>query len=329
MAHIVFKDNRPLVFAAAQSIVGLHTFHPMSSHTASPSIPIPLYQDQIPIPLQHQDIRDMKFKKIGEGCSAQVFKTTWKGSPAALKVCLPQRACISRGLVDGLRSTEEEFFESVGQHEHIPKFYKNLMVRIQGEVRRAFLMEYFDRSIRSDRGLHPSFATKMLLQIAKALDFMHNRRWLHNDVKPDNILCQAGRFVLADFGTVTRTDTSGLSANSIFSTIGYKAPERFRSRNVGPAADMFALGVTFMNCISWHAGHGAFWEHPLFGGRVPHRRATVDTYLYAHVRDCDVQRVIDSFRLHPKVSAVVKSLLRLDPAARLHANQVVRALAEF
>jgi serine/threonine-protein kinase len=87
--------------------------------------------------------------------------------------------------------------------------------------------------------------------VADALDFAHERRLLHRDVKPANILLTTpgacrGRILLADFGIARQADDiSGLtSTNVVVGTVSYSAPEQLLGQGLDGRADLYALAAT-------------------------------------------------------------------------------------
>ncbi|HRI70237.1 MAG TPA: protein kinase [Polyangium sp.] len=98
-------------------------------------------------------------------------------------------------------------------------------------------------------------AVLLLRRIAHALAFAHERGITHRDLKPANIILRDGRVdnpAIVDFGVarwlgrtlhMTRT-------GMLIGTPGYMAPEQARGQtDIGPSADVFALGCMFYQAI--------------------------------------------------------------------------------
>ncbi|MDX8149384.1 protein kinase [Lentzea sp. BCCO 10_0061] len=101
--------------------------------------------------------------------------------------------------------------------------------------------------------LPPRFVARIGSQIAAVLDHVHDLGVVHRDIKPSNILIddEEKQAYLADFGLalvaeVTRVTTSGV----LVGTAGYLSPEQVRGSDVGPAADVYALGLVLLECLT-------------------------------------------------------------------------------
>ncbi|AHG91616.1 protein kinase [Gemmatirosa kalamazoonensis] len=97
-------------------------------------------------------------------------------------------------------------------------------------------------------------ATQILREIASALAYAHDRRIVHRDVKPENIVLElhTGRALLADFGVARQLD-----AETILTVVGtsvgtpaYMAPEQIIGSHVDARADVYALGLIGWEMLS-------------------------------------------------------------------------------
>jgi hypothetical protein len=84
------------------------------------------------------------------------------------------------------------------------------------------------------------------LQILAALSAAHALGIMHRDVKPGNVLIDAGgRAILADFGIARTQDSSALTTSGVLvGSPSYIAPERARGERGGPESDLWSLGAT-------------------------------------------------------------------------------------
>lgn len=91
------------------------------------------------------------------------------------------------------------------------------------------------------------YVTNSLMPIASALDYAHSRAILHRDIKPTNILMTMdGTPVLGDFGLAKMMERSGpglTQSGMIVGTPEYMSPEQCSGDKIGPAADIYSLGV--------------------------------------------------------------------------------------
>lgn len=98
---------------------------------------------------------------------------------------------------------------------------------------------------------------EIVTAVADALDFAHERRMLHRDVKPENILVTMSdghrrRVLLTDFGIARRIDdVSNLTeANVAMGTINYAAPEQLLGKPLDGRADQYALAATTFHLLT-------------------------------------------------------------------------------
>jgi streptogramin lyase len=142
-------------------------------------------------------------------------------------------------------------------------------------------------------------AVALLGQVAEALDAAHAAGIVHRDVKPHNILLEGDRAYLTDFGLAKALGDSGvLSGTSVVGTVEYMSPEQWRGEQVGPAADVYALGCVLYESLT---------------GIVPYAR-----------REDDVGP-----KMPQGLDAVIERAVAKDPAARYAtAGELIEAARE-
>ncbi|MCP9473489.1 MAG: serine/threonine protein kinase, partial [Nitrospira sp.] len=121
-----------------------------------------------------------------------------------------------------------------------------------------FTLEFMDGGSLTDRvkehPLPPREAARIVEAMARAMHFAHERGIIHRDLKPDNVLLTAdGTPKITDFGLAKKIEGgSGVTqTGAIMGTPSYMAPEQAdgRTKNVGPAADIYSLGAVLYRLI--------------------------------------------------------------------------------
>ena len=124
-----------------------------------------------------------------------------------------------------------------------------------------YVMEYHGNGtlnslVKQNGAMSEEEATKYVLQIADALDYIHKQQMNHLDVKPGNVLLNnKGEAVLIDFGLSKCYDADGeqTSSTPVGISVGYAPLEQSRVGGVGtfsPATDIYSLGATFYKLVT-------------------------------------------------------------------------------
>src|SRR5919107_345236 len=95
-------------------------------------------------------------------------------------------------------------------------------------------------------------AARMATQVADALGVAHARGVVHRDIKPQNVLLTAhGDAKVADFGIARAASETTVSDNSlVLGTAKYMSPEQATGDPVGPASDLYSLGVLLYEMLT-------------------------------------------------------------------------------
>jgi eukaryotic-like serine/threonine-protein kinase len=108
-----------------------------------------------------------------------------------------------------------------------------------------------ERLVR-DGALSPGVAAGVAEQIADALAAAHEKGVVHRDIKPQNVLVtRSGDVKVTDFGIARAASSSVVTATSVvLGTAGYMSPEQARGEPVGPASDLYSLGVVLYEMLT-------------------------------------------------------------------------------
>jgi len=118
--------------------------------------------------------------------------------------------------------------------------------------------------------LDPHRTVRIIEHVASALDTAHQVGLVHRDVKPSNVLIAQEDFsYLIDFGIARAAGEGGLTTTG--ATIGswsYMAPERFRTGEIEPSSDIYAL-----TCVLYQS----------LTGRLPFPGSTLENIAIGHM----------------------------------------------
>ena len=245
-------------------------------------------------------------RALGRGGMATVWEVqgVHDGVSRALKI-------MNVGLAseDAARRFAREF-RTLGRMEH-PNIVR-VMDEGVWEGRPWFVMDLVAgddvRALVEQWATHPpqdrwSLARSIVVQVARALAYVHALGIVHRDVTPGNLrVLPDGTVRLMDFGVVKETGSTELTAHGeLLGTVAYVAPEQIAGDAVDARADLYSLGAVL---------------YLLLTGKRPFQARTLAGYLGKHLHNPPRP----PSELVPGVPADLEALcLRLlekDPAAR-------------
>jgi len=144
---------------------------------------------------------------------------------------------------------------------------------------------------------------KIIMSVALALDYAHQKHVVHRDIKPANIIYDevTNTSKLTDFGVACLTDASKTKTGTVIGSPMYMSPEQLIGKEIDGRADIFSLGVTFYQMLT---------------GSLPFNGDSMASLMYniANEKHPNVRR----FRmdLPPCVSTIIDKALEKDPKQR-------------
>ncbi|MCC7001049.1 MAG: serine/threonine protein kinase [Gemmatimonadaceae bacterium] len=183
-----------------------------------------------------------------------------------------------------------------------------------------FVMTFVDgetlgERLRTRGPLAPTEASRVLREVAWALAYAHGRGIVHRDVKPDNILLEAGtgRALVTDFGIArgdNHTSLDGTDGGKVMGTAHFMSPEQIAGAPVDGRSDIYALGVV---------GHLAV------SGRLPFESSNLPALMLKQATE-DAPSVIQAAPgLPPALATAIDRCLARDPAARFSDGEAMAA----
>ena len=171
-----------------------------------------------------------------------------------------------------------------------------------------------------NRRLQPAQIARLLITIATALDYAHERGVVHRDIKPGNIILhnktkdvspdqsitERTEPVITDFGLVRIAQaTTQTASGAVSGTPAYMSPEQAQGLKVDHRTDIYSLGVVLYEMIA---------------GRIPFEGDTSWTLIFKHINEPPPS--IEG--LAPEVQQVINRALAKKPEDRY---QTARDLA--
>ncbi len=190
---------------------------------------------------------------IGSGGMANVYLATDTGTgvKVAIKILKPEFSADDEFI---RRFDMEAKAVSSLNHSNIVKVFG---VGHEGSFR-YIVQEYVDgitvKDLINQNGhLDWKVAVPIVIQVGMALEYAHRNGIVHKDIKPQNILISRERIAkITDFGIARAAsgNTITMSSGGAVGSVHYFSPEQARGSNVGPATDIYSVGVMLFEMVT-------------------------------------------------------------------------------
>lgn len=232
---------------------------------------------------------------VGRGATAKVYGVRDHGLNRTIAVKFLQRTKGSKDKVKS-RFLHEARVAAMLEHPGIMPVYdmgttadgqvyfamKNIAGCSLGEaIRKAVVGEPVPGDFATIDG-----RVRIFLKVCDALEYAHHRGFIHQDVKPDNIMLgEFGEVLLLDWGSALSIVQAREEGDTgLFGTPAYMSPEQARREKSDERSDVYCLGATLFHALmlrhpTWAEHPGAFWAKKRNGvidgpteqeeGRVP------------------------------------------------------------
>jgi serine/threonine protein kinase len=195
---------------------------------------------------------------IGQGGMSVVYRAVDESlhRPVAVKV-------FHSGIVDIARQEAElGVLASLEHHNLVSLLDAGVVTGPDGTQQRFIVMALVvgqDLEARLSVGpLASRHIAEIGYDMAEALHYIHAHGVVHRDIKPSNILLvdygndsDRARARLTDFGIALAAGVERLTADGVTTgTAAYLSPEQARGAEVGPASDVYSLGLVLLQCFT-------------------------------------------------------------------------------
>ncbi len=191
-------------------------------------------------------------QELGRGAMGAVYRARDPqiGRTVAIKVILT--ANLSAADLESYKQRFRREAQAAGQMSHAG--IVTIHDIAEDETGQPFLVMEFIEGVTLDKMIEQAGATSERIshakaldigvQVARALDYAHQRGVIHRDVKPANILVTAdGIAKIADFGIAKIAGTQLTQTGNVLGTPAFMSPEQFSGAAIDARSDLFSLGA--------------------------------------------------------------------------------------
>lgn len=201
--------------------------------------------------------------RVGQGSMSKVWRArdTMSGKMVALKVLDKEKTIKLEARFTGRNKPSEG--EIAMQLRH-PNVVQTLEHGVTKDNEPFIVMEFVEGvsmsylvDVQNDR--MKKYRLNYIIQLGEALEYFHQKNWIHRDLCPRNIMVNEDNQVkLIDFGLVVPNTSAFQAPGNRTGTANYMAPELIKRQRTDQRIDVFSYAVTcyemYAKRYPWDAG---------------------------------------------------------------------------
>ncbi|GBC17272.2 kinase-like domain-containing protein [Rhizophagus irregularis DAOM 181602=DAOM 197198] len=248
----------------------------------------------------------------GNGSAGKIYQANWKGADSPLVIKSSYKLTIKE-IVNELKIQREIDF-----HPNILRFYG--ISRLENQMNKfSLVIEYADSgSLHSY--LKENFNKlewcdkyRLALQLASAVECIHNEGIIHCDLHAHNVLIHQNNIKLADFGLSRKTSEASIYLKDVYGVLPYVDPKCLNDQSyaITTKSDIYSIGV-----LLWQLSSG---RRPFYDEDTQY-----DVCLAINIKNGKRENIIED--TPPEYSNLYKACWLNDPDKRPAIQQVVLSL---
>lgn len=195
-------------------------------------------------------------RKIGEGGMATVYHATDLNTSREVAVKFLKPEYLNNPEYRSRFKDEADMARRLMHHNIV-----NLLYVSRNEKEQYLVFEYVSGTTLKERilkhgRLENEVAVQIAVRILAALSYAHDKKIIHRDIKPQNILMDENNYVkVADFGIARLMEehtkpTDSEQEKSVLGSVHYYSPEQAMGKPVTAASDLYSVGVVLYEMLT-------------------------------------------------------------------------------
>ncbi|KAL5226128.1 hypothetical protein ABZP36_012767 [Zizania latifolia] len=190
---------------------------------------------------------------FAQGAFGKLYRGTYNGEDVAIKLLEKPENDRERAQLMEQQFVQEVMMLSTLRHPNIVRFIgacrKSIVWCIITEYAKGGSVRQF-LARRQNKSVPLGLAVKQALDVARGMAYVHALRFIHRDLKSDNLLIAADKSIkIADFGVARiEVQTEGMTPET--GTYRWMAPEMIQHRPYDHKVDVYSFGIVLWELIT-------------------------------------------------------------------------------